>query len=344
MDTYPQKILVILFGAIGDVTRALPLVTRLKRSWPNAQITWAVEPISKSLVENHPAIDKILVFDRPRGFSGYLEFLRKMRSQNFDLTLDLQRHFKSGVTSLLSRAPRRVCFHRKNSREFNWIFNTEQVPAAEHFSSKVIQYQAFGDYLGLAVATPLDFGLQPTKLARQTALEILNSAGRSEGDRLVGLLLGSTWETRLWPVEYYQELIQRMHVECQLVPVLIGAKSERVYAAALTATAKVKLINLVEKTSLGLLPAVFSEMLLAVGSDSGPMHIAAASGIPVVSLWGPTSPERSQPWGSEQWIMQGQADCSPCYLKQCPGLGTICMKSILPEAVSMQVSRIVKHG
>src|SRR5262249_31783509 len=86
----PQRVLIVLLGAIGDVTRALPLLERLRRGYPRARLMWAVEPAAAPLVHNHPALDEVLIFDRRRGAAAFLPFLREVRARRADLTLDLQ--------------------------------------------------------------------------------------------------------------------------------------------------------------------------------------------------------------------------------------------------------------
>ena len=108
----PRRVLIILLGAIGDVTRGLALATRIKSSWPETELIWAVEPKSAGILERHPAVDQLVVFDRPRGFPAYLRFLKELRSLRCEITLDLQRHFKSGVTSLFAGSPKRLGFNR----------------------------------------------------------------------------------------------------------------------------------------------------------------------------------------------------------------------------------------
>ena len=159
----PQKILVVLYGAIGDVIRALPLAVRIKAAWPASSLTWAVEPPSRDLVTAHPAVDRVLLFDRPKGRPEAIRFLRQLRGERFDLVLDLQRHLKSGLTSFSTRAPRRIGFNPRNAKEFNWIFNTNYIPAVKNFSLKIEHYQLFGDVLGIPRLDPLQFGLEPTE-------------------------------------------------------------------------------------------------------------------------------------------------------------------------------------
>ena len=340
----PDRILIVLMGAIGDVVRGLPLATRLKQSWPSTHITWAVEPISRPLVEHHPSIDQVVVFDRPRGFSGYRSFVKELRRSPYDLCIDLQRHFKSGVTSRLSGAPLRLGFDRGNAREFNWLFNTHRVPPQDRFSPKIDQFQRFGDTLGLAAQSPLDFGLA---ISDDELLDVdaILKQGVTDPTLLknsrVALLLGSTWESRFWFAEHYGALIDELHKRWGMVSLLIGSKGERAFAdEVLNKATSSATIDLVGKTSLRQLLGVFQRSHCAVGSDSGPMHMAAAVGIPVISLWGATSPTRSGPYGSEGYMLQSAIGCSPCYLRKCPGLGRLCMSEIPVEAVLAQVERL----
>ncbi|MCB0323993.1 MAG: glycosyltransferase family 9 protein [Bdellovibrionales bacterium] len=344
----PSKALIILLGAIGDVTRALPMAVRLKHFWPTTELHWAVEPISHSLLVGHPAIDKLHVFDRPRGLRAYAAFLRELRAERFELVLDMQRHLKSGFSSFMTAAPRRVSFHRQNSREGNWLFNTEMAAPSDHYSSKVAQFQRFGDALGLPPLEPLEFGLQPTAAERDVFERELATRCAAAGipvpppERRVGFILGSTWESRFWKTSHYRLLAEQLAKRYGFTVLLLGGKAERTFAdELLSLRPEAPLVDFVSATTLRGLVGVFAGSRLAIGSDSGPMHIAAASGCPVISLWGSTSPLRSAPFGNENLVLQSPIGCSPCYRKRCPGLDTLCMQDIPWQAVLAQVSRVV---
>lgn len=339
--TPPQKVLIVLLGAIGDVARALPMAVRIKKHWPKTELHWAVEPISKSLLEGHPAIDQLKVFDRPKGFSAFREFLKDIRSEKYELVLDMQRHLKSGVSAWSTRAPRRIGFHRRNSRECNWLFSNEQIPPSPHFSSKTKQFQKFGDVLGLAELSPLEFGLSATPEER-VKIESLIGREKKAQKHFIAFILGSTWPSRFWQAEAYAQLALRLAQDFSIHSLLLGAKGEREFAERImTLSGPGAATNLVGKTSLRDLVPVFERASCALGSDSGPMHIAAAVGCPVISLWGSTSPARSAPYGSESLVMQSAIGCSPCYRKQCPGLDTECMKDISWQAVFAQVKALL---
>jgi lipopolysaccharide heptosyltransferase II len=320
-----DRILIVLLGAIGDVTRALPLLHRIRRGYPRARIAWAVEPAAASLVQGHPAVDQVLLFARQRGAAAAVPFLRQVRSFRADLTVDLQRHLKSGVISWMSRAPVRVGFHRRNAREGNWLFNTDTIAPQSHFSSKLRQMLAFADWLGLD-DTAVEFGLSVTADEDREVDALL--AGTKD---FVAAFVGSSCPSRLWFPDRTARIAEAVAAR-GLATVLLGGPADAAFAAAVQRAAGVRCVDLTGRTTLRHLVGIFRRARVAFGPDSGPMHIAAAAGTPVVSLWGATSVARSAPWGSEQLTISGAAPCSPCYTRECP-IGRLCMENITVEAV-----------
>jgi ADP-heptose:LPS heptosyltransferase len=330
-EPVPQRILVVLLGAIGDVVRAMPLVVRVRRGFPAARITWAVEPAAAPLLERHPAIDERLVFRRDLGACAFLRFLGEVRNRRFDLTLDLQRHLKSGMVSRWSGARRRIGFHRTNTKEGNWLFNSETIPPQRHWSSKLRQYLAFADHLGLAEA-PLEFGLTPSR-EEEERVDALLAPVRGP---FAAAFVGSTWESRWWLAERTAAVLDSLHARHGLAGVLLGAPGrETAFAREIELAASGRVTNLAGATSLRDLIGILRRARIAFGPDSGPMHIAAAVGTPVASLWGATSPARSAPYGSEDLALVGHVACHPCYLRRCP-VGRLCMQQIgVDETVAM---------
>jgi ADP-heptose:LPS heptosyltransferase len=326
MKVDPERVLIVLLGAIGDVTRALPLLDRLRRGYPRARLVWAVEPPAAPLLQSHPALDEVLVFDRPRGAAAFVPFLRTVRAQRADLTLDLQRHLKSGVITRASGAPVRLGFHRRNAREGNWLFTTYRLAPMAHFSSKLQQFLAFADWLEIEPA-PVTFGLRLSADEERHVDQLLDDVRGP----FVAAFVGSSCESRLWFADRTAAVADAL-AEKGLRAVLVGGPADVQFAAAVAAAARAPVVNLAGRTTLRDLIGVFSRARAAFGPDSGPMHIAAAVGTPVVSLWGATSAARSAPWGSEDGALVGPAPCSPCYLKRCP-IGRVCMEHITIEAV-----------
>ncbi len=338
-STQRKKILFLLFGAIGDVTRALPLLTRVRRYHPKAYIAWAIEPAAAALLNGHPALDELFLFERQNGITAFLSFLKKVHKGKFDLVLDLQRHAKSGLVSFCSRAPDRLGFHRTNTKEANWLCSTRTIKPVREFSLKLNQYLFFAEALGLP-DDGVRFGLQ---LERLEQLKIDRTL-RSISAPFITFYLGSSWQSRNWFPSSTANVAKALSEKYGTSAVLLGTRNEMCFAEKVNSQlANVETINLTGKTDLRELIGILSRSALAIGPDSGPMHIAAAVGTPVISLWGATSPVRSAPWGSEQLAIEGSAACSPCYSPKCP-IERACMRRITVEQVVNKAEGILEKS
>jgi len=161
---------------------------------------------------------------------------------------------------------------------------------------------------------------------------------------LLAVILGSSWPSRIYFPDSIAAVIREMAIArdgCPaLFPVLIGSGRDEVALAdqVVANLAGAPALNLTGRTGLRDLIAIFAECAAAFGPDSGPMHIAAAAGCPVVSLWGATAPERSAPWGFADLALGGAIPCHPCYLRECP-IGRECMRRIAPVKVAAAIRR-----
>lgn len=331
-----ERILIVLLGALGDVARALPLAMRLRAGYPTARIAWAVEPAAAPLLEAHPAIDERLVFERTGGARAFVRFLRRVRAGRFDLVLDLQRHLKSGIVSAAARAPVRVGFHRRNGKELNWLFNTHTIEPVEARGFKLEQYLRFATFLGLP-ETPPRFGVALRAEEEARVRVLLAPLARP----FAALFVASTWESRLWFPEGFAAAADGLDA-MGLDAVIIGGADARRIGAETTALARRPPLDLTGQTSLREAYGVLARARVAIGPDSGPMHLAAAAGTPVVSLWGATTPARSAPYGSEDLVLVGGVPCTPCYRRRCP-IGRACMQTITPTRVLAQVTRALER-
>jgi heptosyltransferase I len=339
----PRRVLIVLTGAIGDVIRALPLLGRIRRAWPDAYIGWAIEPKSEPLLQGHRWVNKLISYDRDHAPWSFLPFLQEIRAEQFDLVLDLQRHFKSGVISLVSGAAQRFGFAAANSKEFNHLFATRCIAVQPRMRLKLLQYQAFADALDLPTA-PIEFGLELPPAENRHSREFVAGVPRP----MLGVILGSSWPSRLYFPELIAEVIRGLAFPVEgspgLFPVLLGSRDERELAKVVTGhLAQLPILDLTGRTSLRDLIGIFAECAVAFGPDSGPMHLAAAVGCPVVSLWGSTAPERSAPWGFAEFAIHAEIRCHPCYLRECP-IGRECMRRIAPETIVNTVRRALDAG
>lgn len=339
--TPPRRVLIVLLGAVGDVVRALPLLGRIRHAWPDAHIGWAIEPKSASLLEGHPWLDEVIVYERAHAPWTFIPFLNRIRGGGFDLVVDLQRHLKSGLASRVSGARSRFGFSAANTKEFNHLFSNHRIEPQPNLRLKLLQYQAFGDALEIP-PVPIAFGLAASNQERDRARAMLADAPRP----LLAVILGSSWPSRIYfpdsTAAVINELARAGENSPALFPVLLGGPDEAGLAAdVMCRLGDTPALNLAGRTSLRDLIAIFPECAAAFGPDSGPMHIAAAVGCPVVSLWGATAAERSAPWGFAEFAINGAIPCHPCYLRQCP-IGRECMRRISPSEVSAALRRAVE--
>jgi heptosyltransferase-1 len=328
----PKKILMVLHGSIGDVTRALPLASLLRRGFPSASLAWSVEPAALPLLEGNPAIDEILVFDRRRWWKSFGPFLSTIRSKRFDLVLDLQRHLKSGMISRASGAPLRLGFHRADSKEGNWLFNNLHIDRCGDDIAKLDHYLKFAEYLGISSA-PIEWSFSFTAQEQAAADKHLAPVAGA----YAALFVGSRWPSKQWFPKQMAECARTLQGDFGLSVVLLGAPEDRELARQALVGAGQAIHDLAGRTSLREAMAVIERAKVAVGPDTGLMHIAAALGTPVISLWGATEPRRTGPFGFGDLAIRGQAPCVPCYQKTCP-IGRICMQSITTAQIAKKIA------
>lgn len=328
-----MRVLIVLPGAIGDVVRALPLLGRVRRGWPDARLGWSVEPLSAPLLAEHPWIDTLHVFARSGGVAAFVRHARELREAEYDVAIDLGRGIKSAVLAWASGAPRRLGFDRSDAREGGWRLATEHLPPQGVEEPKLEQCWRFGDLLGLPDG-PREFGLAAGDAARASARALLGEVRAP----LVGAVLGSSCPSRRWFPDRTAALLDELHARHGTTGVLLGTRADQAFGEAVGRAATSPTLDLVGRTSLAELLAVLACVDVVAGPDSGALHMAAAVGTPVVSLWGATSAWRSAPWGAEDLAVSGAAPCAPCFLKTCP-IGRRCMRRIGVAAVLAAVER-----
>lgn len=333
------SILIILMGSLGDVARGLCLVSHIKAHRPESRITWLVEPKCADLVGLHPQIDHVIEFKRKRPVAALRDLYQNLQKEHFDITLDLQRILKSGFFSLLSRAKRRIGFHRKNAKELNWLFNNESIPDCDENLPKLGHYLKFTEHLGLPEPNRLDFGLKSldvNKLIPPAVAAIQNS--------FIAVVMGSSWESKDWNFEGYGQLVQHVIKNLKRHVVLLGGGDQ--WTVAEKQLQKANSPNIINLTGNSLIEmtAVLKAAAAAVGPDSGPGHLAAAVGTPYVTLFGPTPASRHVPYGCEHLIVQSGLDCAPCYQRQCPDRNNQCMQNIELDDVVEKISMALEDA
>ncbi len=326
-------ILIVLMGSLGDLVRGLCIVTPLKNRFPRGRLTWLVEPAWKDLVCLHPGIDSVIVFNRAEPLKGLVQLRKDFIRNHFDITIDLQRHLKSGFFSLLSGAGRRIGFHRYNAKEFNWVFHNEHIDYYSETLPKIQHYLKFLEILKIPVPASLDFGFSNFDAGPHLPEMVRELTGP-----FVAIVMGSSWENKNWHFDGYKMLAEDIVARRKLPVVLLGDKSKTDQAAELVKTIDRKeVINLTGRTTLTQLLAILKSSAAAVGPDSGPGHMSAAVNTPYVTLFGPTPPQRVVPYKCEDFIVQSEKHCVPCYKKKCGADGLSCMHQLNFEKLTKKL-------
>ncbi|HEY7119525.1 MAG TPA: lipopolysaccharide heptosyltransferase I [Tepidisphaeraceae bacterium] len=318
----PQRILIIKPSAIGDVVHTLPVLSLVRRRWPAARIAWLVTPACSGLLEGHPMLDEVILFDRkrlggmwrsPRVFGEWRRFTKGLRERRFDLVIDLQGLFRSGWLARKTGAAVRVGF--ANARELAWLFYTHRVPIETMEQHAIERYLKLARFIGCD-ETSVEFPFATTQEDREHVRDLLIRSGlRTQHSGLepyAVLLPGTNWETKRWPVEKFAGLTGPLRERFGVASVLAGGPDAGAMASRIPGA-----IDLTCKTTLKQLTALLEGASLVVANDSGPMHIAAALGRPLVTPFGPTNPVRTGPFRRMESVIRLGIECSPCYSRHC---------------------------
>lgn len=324
----PQRICLIKPSALGDIVQSLPVLTALRSRWPEAYIAWVANRGLSGILRGHPHLDEVIEFDRsPRGWQGWAAVRRlasQLASRQFDLAVDLQGLLRSGLMTLATRAPRRVGL--ASAREgAAWTY-TDSVAVDTLEQSAVTRYWQVARALGCP-GDPPQPRLGFTPALRNWARQQLGALPRP----IVAIHAGAQWETKRWPPRHFAEVARRAQTEFGASVLLIGGPGEGQLADEIAAGLVGPYANFAERTQLLELAALLEAADVVCSGDTGPMHLAAAVGAPVVAVFTCTSPVRAGPYGSCHRVVATNVDCAASYLKRCSKM--ICMQELTPDRV-----------
>lgn len=346
----PQRILIIKLSAIGDVIHTLPFLEALRDRYPNARIDWLTEKESSAIVEGHPLLDRVIVSERKswqtrfrrydelgKVFSEVVQFTRRLRRPEYDLVIDLQGLFKSALCAAVVRGKRKV--GPSGGREGSRLALTETVPV-DYEEHAVDRYLRVAKALG--AHTNGWKGEIPVTAADIRFADGLVKKHGLENRRIVAINPMARWETKLWDEGKFAVLADKLAGEMGLAVVFTGSSSDGKVLERIRGLSATKPVSLAGRTSLKQLACLYKRCALLISTDTGPMHMAAASGCPVVALFGPTAPWRTGPYGPEHVVVQEELTCTPCFKKSCDAM--LCMKSITPGMVLDSVRAVLERA
>lgn len=309
-----RRILIIKLGAIGDVLHSLPVLSTLRSIFPEAHIGWVVEQKSLPILQGNPDLDELILLERQRlkGWTNlaYLrEWRRHLRSRQFDTVLDLHNLLKSGVIALMSGAGVRIGFRKW--REGNFLF-------MNHWIQPELRHQhAVDKYLSLLTGLGIDemkwdrrFPLNWNSEVELFVDHFFREHQQHHGERWVAINPGASWPSKRWPPDRYAEVGDALVKKFRVRVLILWGPEEYSLAESVGKSMTQKSV-LAPKASIKQVMALIRRCRLLISGDTGPVHIAAALGVPTVTLFGPSNPFRNGPFGQGNRIIKspiGPAD------------------------------------
>jgi heptosyltransferase-1 len=301
-----KNILITKPSSLGDIVLALPALRALRMSFPEAKISWLIRPEFAELIENHPYLDEIITFDRkllgkawfhPGAFGALISLIRKLRRSNFDIIFDFQGLFRTAILAWLSGSKLR--FGMTNAREFATVFYTHKVPQNIECIHMVDYYLKI-----IRAAGASDFGVEFVFLQNPAVEDSVRRLLANHGikDSYAVLIPASAHQDKCWPPERFAQVAEKISSQYNLTIVTTGSASEAAAVKKVKEKADVQIVNLAGQTSLGELVALLKGARLVVSNDTGPGHIAAALGVPLVLMFGRANPIRLEPYGRKQCV------------------------------------------
>ncbi len=324
-----HRLLVVKTSSIGDVIHALPVVQAIKEAAPHLSLGWLVRNRCVDILVGNPVIDNLYMMPNSPDVVDLLKWRHELRRGKYEVALDMQGLFLSGIFTRLSGAPIRVGWDR--NREMNALFLTHSIiPGKAKNAHEIDLLYGFADALGVHTPHP-EFTPQPYLAAENAAKagEWLAGLPRPR----IALNVGASRAYKRWPVENWNEVAVSLTQSGRSV-VFVGDKTDAESVAQITPTLNNGYLDLSGKTSLRELASVLAACDLLVSGDSGPMHLAVAVGTPVIAIFGATHPARHGPYGPRNTILHDPAPGVIALGKRpTEAEGAACMARITPKDV-----------
>jgi heptosyltransferase-1 len=303
-----RNILIIKPSALGDIALALPALCALHERFPQAEISWLVRPEFAPLLEDHPYLKRLILFDRKKlarawqsldALRALRHLLKELRSLQFDAVFDFQGLLRSALLARATRCPLR--YGLANAREGATLFYTQRIVQDADKLHLVDYYLKIVRAAGARVTAPR-FLLPTVSQATESINQCLTTR-RIEPQTYVVLVAGSAHGDKCWPTPRYTKLIGRIHARFSLPVIAVGSKAERAGIQHMADACEGPVLNLAGQTNLKELVALLRQARLVISNDTGPGHLGAALGVPLVMMFSWSNPARIYPYGRPECMV-----------------------------------------
>ena len=353
-----KRILLIRLREIGDVVFTTPAIRALRQHFPHAHLSYVVEPLAAPVVAHNPHLNEVIVVPKRRGLRGLrddIALIGRLRAARYDLVIDFHSGPRSSLIAWLSGAPVRLGYDVPGR---GWMYTTRVARPREIRARHAVENQwDLLDAIGIGAPNPIysPAEMTPDAGAEAAVRERLSALGIRSGDAIVVIHVSAGNPFRRWLPDAFASLITmllRRHANLRVVVVTGPADRD---AAARVMGESVDRLDLSDRHrvvsaefTLDELRALMDRAALYIGGDSGPLHIASTSTVPIVGLYGPTLPVRSQPWRAPQWPSEAaEVDglpCRPCDQRVCEPGDFRCLTRLTPEHVFAAAERALERA
>ena len=340
-----RRVCILKPSALGDVVQTLPLLPVLRERFPSAEISWVINREISDILQGHPDLDAVIPFDRRGGVFAWRRMWNDLARRDFDLVLDLQGLLRTGMMAWATHAKWRVGL--ETSREMSHWASHLLIPGTDREVPAHARYWRVAEALGFGDRTPQSY-VPMNDEHRNWAMAQLGSLRRP----LLAINPGAKWVTKRWPVEKFAVVASKACRTFGFSAVILGGPGDHVLTEQLQKLLEEflpsgQVVNLSGKTSLLQLAAILESVDVMLTNDSGPMHLAAGVGTPVVGVFTCTSAVRSGPPGDRHALVSTRVGCAASYRKTCPHRGRrhlACLDELDVERVWQGVQSVVRRG
>ena len=335
MNSLKQKFLIIKLSSIGDIVHALPFLRTLRSNRPNAYIAWIIEESFQDLIKCNPDLDEVIPVRTRywrkniniKSWNEICEIRKLLKKRQFDWTFDLQGLIKTGFIASMTGAPNRAGFHSSNCREkINAWFNNHRskyISTDSHIVDRCLSLLSIlGDF-----HPQTDFPLPICEEDENISEAFIAKNSKLTEKPIAGINPGAGFPTKLWCIERYARLADKLTEELGFSILLTWGPGEEEMVRNIAESMKQK-SWIAPATTIAESIGLYKKLSLFVGSDSGPFHICWALGIPTVSVWGPTDPNRNGAYSKNHAAVFHKLNCSFCWKRLCPLGTTECMDKV----------------
>lgn len=314
-----KNILIRSTNWLGDAVMTTPAMQAVRETFPAARITVLANPLTAPIFQPHPAVDEVLIYDRKgrhSGLKGRLVLAAELRRQGFDLAILLQNAIDAAVIAWLARIPRRIGF-ATDGRGF-LLSHAVRVDGAVRRLHHVDYYLYMLEQFGIA-GTGKQLMLATTAEEDAALAALLASHGIAPGDTLLAINPGASFgSAKRWYPERFAKVAEELSLSWGAKVVITGGSGETGIAAEIESSMANACLNMAGKTDVRGLMALIKRCDFMITNDSGPMHVAAAFGVPLVAIFGSTDHTTTYPFSDRAVVVRSEADCAPCLKRECP--------------------------